>query len=474
MADVVFSHDVLLPLDQVSAFSSFGDGSGTGWLMTAQVTLLAPGQVVELTIPLDGGAALRGTARVVEIRPYRRLVLRHESPWSGETVVTFTPQGGGTRVRLTARLTPDALGELSQRMESTADDDALQVGLVMSLSGDASIFGRAIVNCAELAASEINADGGVLGRPVRIARADEATDGLLARARLYRLMKLPHLAAVVGSHTSSTLDALNPLIQQNGILYLFVPVNEGGPREGNLFRLGESALDQFSHSIPLLMERTGARSWYLLGHEYSWPRHVNRTARRVIAGLGGRIVRERYLDLETRDFQAAVEDVADSGADLLLSTLIGFGSVGFERVFVAAGLRSRITTLSGLLEDSTLDHLGPLADGIWSSLSYFGGEAADNGFRQRYRDAYGAVAPPPSTISASVYDGVHLWARAARTAGTTAPTTVADHLPGATFTGSRGRVQVTADGRLRPQMFLAQVVRGQFRVADSFREPPPG
>lgn len=480
MGDLLVNGSAFFDLNPFDAFHQFGRTEGSGWLMSARFAAPEAGVVAEMDVPVPHGslndptnpAFVRGTGRIIETVPWRRIVLQQESPWSSETTISFAPRDGGTMVRVTANITDDAVGWMNERLGQSLDlasDDAVSIGLVCSLSGEAGLFGRAVLNCALLAAEEVNREGGVLGRPLRIVHVDEATSGPVAIRRLHRLLERQDLAAVVGSHTSATLNAIRPQILARKVLYLYAPVNEGSPREGNLFRFGESSLDQLRYVIPELARRTGGRAWYIIGNDYSWPREIGKIARQAIGAIGGRVVGEEYVPMGHHSYDDFLERIRASGADMLVSGLVGYDSVDFERAFVDAGLRSNIVTLAALLDDSTLDHLGPTADGLWSALSYFGGDAASQGFQERYLAAWGVHSPPPSTISASVYDSVHLWAQAARRAKSTVPDDVGSALTGMTFDGSRGSVTVTPSGNLTTDIFLARAQNRTFVVEDRYR-----
>src|SRR5262245_22719540 len=58
---------------------------------------------------------------------------------------------------------------------SASQGAALKIGALMSFTGDLSKFGPPIYNGADLAVSEINAAGGVLGNQVQLVRADDGT-----------------------------------------------------------------------------------------------------------------------------------------------------------------------------------------------------------------------------------------------------------------------------------------------------------
>ncbi|MEU1184224.1 substrate-binding protein [Streptomyces sp. NPDC005820] len=345
--------------------------------------------------------------------------------------------------------------------------DEIRIALLTSLSGSAGLFGRAAANCTALAAEEINADGGICGRPVRIEVVDDRTDAATGLARLRDLDRRRGLAAVVGVHSSATFDAVSRHAQASGLPYLYTAANEGSPvQDGTLFRLGESVTDQLARAIPALMRESDGRAWYLIGNDYSWPRAVCAQGGRIAERHGGHVVGRRLVPLGESAFDDVLDDIEASGADLVLSGLVGWSSVDFERRFHAAGLRRSIRTLAPLLEENTREHLGAAAGGVWSCLPYFSAlnTAENTDFLRRYRAAFGVWAPSPSALTESAYEGVNLFARAARKAGSPQGTEVARALQGLTPAGPRGTVAVGADGRLRQSMYLAEATTTGFAV----------
>jgi ABC-type branched-subunit amino acid transport system substrate-binding protein len=268
-------------------------------------------------------------------------------------------------------------------------------------------------------------------------------------------------------HSSLSLQALEDLLTSAGILYLYVAPHESEQRTGNLFRLGNSVQAQIDFAIPEVGRRTDARRWYLIGNDYSWPREISRAARERIEAGGGEVVGETYVPLgDGTAFEAIVDTIIASGADAIVSSLIGYSSVDFEREFASRNARARIATLSTLMDEPTLELLGSDADGIWSSLSYFStlGSPENLTFLQRYNDAFGEWSPPPSVLSAPVYEAVHLFARAAARAQSRSADDIANAIPGLPLGGPRGAIQVSSDGSIHPPMFMARARGGKFIV----------
>jgi branched-chain amino acid transport system substrate-binding protein len=254
------------------------------------------------------------------------------------------------------------------------------------------------------------------------------------------------------------------------VLLVFSVTNEGGPTGDRLVRLGERAAALLAVAVPRVMEQSDGRRWFLAGNDYSWPRATNACARATVARAGGTIAGERRVPLGTRDFDPVVRAVGRSGADCVLSTFVGADAAAFERAFYRAGLRARCRTLSPGLDEATREHIGAEAGaGIWSVFGYFEDlpTAENRAFLKRYRDRFGQWAPPPSSLSESAYEAVHLVAGAARRRGSWQPTDVGRAMACSRFAGPRGTVALAGSGAVRQELFLAESVPGGYAVREA-------
>ncbi|MEM9891347.1 MAG: substrate-binding protein [Actinomycetota bacterium] len=446
MGELLLNHQIHLAASPGEAFARFGSGDPTdGWLFGAETSSMQAGSVVRLALPLGGLAGLEGTARIVGTTPYRRIDLIHESPWSGRVACLFapTPEGG---TKLTVRVTIDdieieRLGTELGLVSPAPRHGTQAVGLLTSLSGAAGLLGRSTVNCAELAVEEINAAGGVLGRPVHLVVADDATDATVGRLAMRRLLATPGVGTVVGMHSSATFAAAAPLAIAAGVPYLYTPTSEPQGRHPLLVRFGETPLDQLHRALPRLAEETGGRRWFLTGNDYSWPRAIGSTARTIVQRMGATVAGERYVPVGSRGFDQLLEAIRASGAEQVISSFIGQDHVRFERQFVRSGLRETTRTFAPLLDDAVVEHLGPDASGIWNVLGYFEGldTVANRAFLARYRDRFGSCSPPVSAAAEGVYEALHQWALACHARRGTDATAVIDGLRRVRFEGPRLR-----------------------------------
>ena len=446
MGELVLNNEIYLALAPGEAFCRFGTGNpADGWLFGAEAASLSAGSLVRLAIPLGGLTGLEGTARILSTTPYRRIDLINESPWSGRVACLFAPDHrGGTRVTVRATIDDQEIERLGAELGLVSAPPAagsVTVGLLTCLSGAAGIMGRSTVNCAELAVEEINGDGGVLGRPVHLVVADDATDATVGKLAMRRLLRTPRLSSVLGMHSSATYAATAPLAVAAGVPYLYTPTSEPQRRHRLLVRFGETPVDQLHWALPRLAAETGGRRWFLTGNDYSWPRAVGRTARTIIEQMGGTLAGEGYLPVGATHFASLLEAIRRSGADHVVSSFIGQDHVRFEREFVRFGLRETTRTFAPLLDDAVVEHLGRDASGIWNVLGYFESldTTANRDFLARYESRFGACAPPVSAAAEGVYEALHLWALACRRNRAWDAMAVIDGLPRVRFNGPRLR-----------------------------------
>ncbi|MFC7329698.1 substrate-binding protein [Marinactinospora rubrisoli] len=473
MGELTLTTERVVELPPHQVYAMFGHGSGAGWLFDARCDEVAVGSLVTLRVPLEQGVG--GPAdivgRISGLAAGRRIDITHDLPWRGRLRMRFDAHGpGATRVRVTAELGPGALPWFLRRRGIPATgpvpETAHPVGLLCSKSGPGGVFAAATENLALLGADQVNAEGGINGRDVWLVVGDDATDPRTAVAETRRLIRAG-CRAIITNVTSQSFDAVSVVARRAGVLLIYTPVNEGGPAHELVFRLGERPEGQLDAAIRRLMGATGGRYWYLAGNDYSWPRDSNVWARRVIARHGGVVVGESYRALGTGDFSSLIDDIAASGADLVLSTFVGADEVAFEQQCHAMGLRDQCRTLSLALDEFTRSAIGDTASsGLWSVFGYFENldNAANRELLGRYYREFGRWAPPPSSITESVYEALHLYSGAARAAADDEPRSVARELRGRSFRGPRGTVAVTGPNSYRQPLMVAEATPGGFSI----------
>jgi urea transport system substrate-binding protein len=455
-----------------AVFALFGAGAGAGWVFDATCDRLAVGAVVTLRAPLGGpdGAPVELLGRIAALRAPSRIEIVHDLPWRGRLRILLAAAGAGTRVRLHADVDETGLAWLIRRRGHRFDDVPAggehPVGLLMSRSGPGSVFAGACEHLATMAADEINADGGIGGRPLRLVVGDDATDPDLGAVEAWRMVRAG-CRTIVAATTSATFARAARELRGTGVLLVHALMNEGGLGGDLRIQLGERPDDQLGAGVLPMMRIAGGHRWFLAGNDYVWPHVVHAAAHRVLAAAGGAIVGAGVAPLGTRDFTPLIERILRSGADLVLSSFVGADLVAFERQCHAMGVRDRCRSLALALDEPTRERIGDAAAaGMWAVSGYFA-ELPDEGnavFLRRYRERFGRFAPPPSSFSEATYEALHLYAAAVRRAGEDEPRAVARELRRCRARFPRGEVVVAGPETVRQRLFVAEARSGGFAL----------
>ena len=341
----------------------------------------------------------------------------------------------------------------------------LEVALLIPLHGSAGIYGPSCELCAEMAAEEINADGGVLGRPLRLRVVDASAPPAVVAARIGALVDAEAVDAVVGWHISAVRTAVAPRIGGR-VPYVYTALYEGGERSPGVFLVGETPSHQLLPAMQWLRREHGVRRWCIVGNDYVWPRGTAEAARSYAPLCDGEIRDEVFVPLGTTAFDDVVRRVEQRHADAVLMLLVGQDAVEFNRAFARAGLPDGCRRLSTLIEENTL--LASGADstrGICAAAAYFESlvtpESQD--FGARYAQRYGTDAPTLNSPAESCYEGMLLLAALARQAqgmDVGALRRVADSV---TYGGPRGEVHLSGQ-HLDQRVYLAEADALEFGV----------
>jgi urea transport system substrate-binding protein len=224
--------------------------------------------------------------------------------------------------------------------------EPIRIGAELPFSGGVELYGQQAKLGLDLAVKDINAAGGILGRPVEVIYADDKTRPESALTAMHALIERDGVLAVVGPITSRNLDAIAPVAESLKTPLLYATNYEGGKCSRYVFSFGTVPNQELGQLLPY-MNQTFGNTYFLLGADRVWPHQMFDIAQPLIEKLGGKVIGKQFtLGTET-DFTPLIEQVAATKAKVLLFALKGDG-MDFIR---QADDR-------GLLKDTTVAFLG--------------------------------------------------------------------------------------------------------------------
>jgi len=288
------------------------------------------------------------------------------------------------------------------------------VGVVLPFTGEAAPYGEHIREGINLAVEEVNATGGVKGKPLKVLFEDSATDDETGKAAARKLIQQDHVLAIIGGATSSvTLAILEDVCEPAKVVLL-------SPAASSPNLSGKSPYFLRVYPSDTL---EAARMADMAGHEL-------RLKRLVIfaeAGEYGRGYKKALMDRYTRiknrkvikvfnfmpgdrDFGAMIQEAAGINPDGIF--LIGYmGSVSsLVNDIRAAGITIPILT-SGSLTDDFPAVAGAAAEGVlFASPSFraIGNKDQVESFIKAFKARYGRE---PGDYAAYGYDALRVMAQ---------------------------------------------------------------
>jgi branched-chain amino acid transport system substrate-binding protein len=358
---------------------------------------------------------------------------------------------------------------------TTSGDRPIKVGVIADQTGPLSFVGLANANVAKMVIGDINAKGGLLGRQVELLLEDSATNDAVAAAKAAQLVEQDHVDVIFGGIYSSTRQAIKgPAVVKGRKLYIYPEQYEGQESDPLIFCTGPVPAQQVDPFIPWLMQKTGAKKFYLPSADYIWPHVMNKKVREVVTANGGAIVGEEYFPLDHTDYRATVERIESSGADVVFNTIVPPGVAPFFEQLYNSGFSKRRGHLVCTYFDENFLNMVPAAhvEGLYSCLDYY--QAVSDPFSQKLLRQYDTLYPGHAKFTgggacSGLYRGLRLWAAAITEAGSLIqPDVIAalDHAQLAEGPGGSASM-VPGQHHVRMNMYIAQAKNGHFEIVEN-------
>lgn len=300
-------------------------------------------------------------------------------------------------------------------------DDTVTVGQLHSATGTMAISETGSIQAEQLAIDQINAAGGVLGRQIKVIKEDGASDWPTFAEKAKKLLVNDKAACVFGCWTSASRKAVLPIFEkENGLLY-YPTFYEGLEQSKNVIYTGQEATQQILAGLDWIAKEKGAKTFYLIGSDYIWPRTSNKIARKHIENvLKGEVVGEEYYALGHTQFGSLINKIKLKKPDVIYAIVVGGSNVSFYKQLKAAGLTSDRQTLLtiSVTEDEALGIGGENLKGFYSAMKYF--QSLDNPnnkeFVKAFKEKYGEKSVI-GDVTQAAYLGPWLWKAAVEKAG---------------------------------------------------------
>ena len=298
--------------------------------------------------------------------------------------------------------------------------DPVKLGLLEDQSGNFSLAVIPKIHATELAIEEINAKGGIMGRPIKLIHYDTQSDNTKFQEFARRLIQVDKPDVIFGAFSSASREAIRPIMDKAKQLYFYNNQYEGGVCDSNVFVTGAVPEQQFSTLVPWLMEKYGKRV-YTIAADYNFGQISAEWVRKIVKENGGTMVGEEFIPLSVNQFGQTIQNIQKVKPDFVMTLLVGNLQSAYFEQQAAANLN--LPMGSSIQVGQAYEHKRfkpPALKNMYVTPNYIEevDSPASNDFKKRFKAKF-PNEPYISQEAANAYDAVYIYKAAVEKAKST-------------------------------------------------------
>jgi branched-chain amino acid transport system substrate-binding protein len=286
--------------------------------------------------------------------------------------------------------------------------DAIKIGLLAPLTGQAAADGLSVQNSVKLAVEKVNAEGGLMGKKVELITYDDRADGKEAVALARKLIEQDKVVAVVGGSYSTPSRAMAPIFQEEKIPAVYAyAVHPDVTKAGNFnFRNGFLGMVEGKAAAYTAVKLLKAKKIALLISDNDFGRTLAEGFKMYIdkyAKGAATITSVQAYPMQEKDFKAYLSKIKDENVDVIFSSGYYFQTGPVVKQAREMGIKAYIIGEEGADSPKFLEIAGPSAEGfvIVTNLNRDDKRAQVQNFLKTFETRYKIQ---PDMVGASAYD----------------------------------------------------------------------
>jgi len=354
--------------------------------------------------------------------------------------------------------------------------DAIRIGVNEPLTGPFAASGTYVVNGARIAADEINARGGVLGKKIELVVEDNKSNPTEAAAVAEKLITSDKTPVLMGAWGSSLTLAVMPKLADYEVPMLVETSSSGKiTTSGNpfVFRISPpSALE--AETFAPMVAKLGMKKVDFLVLNNDFGRGAATDFGKMLKDKGVQVGLVEIMDQGAQDMSAQLAKLKASDSDTIMVTSAVDQLVLLFKQMAALGLKKRVITTGGSQNpDQIIAQAGSAADGTMHLTTFLpwipektpDPKATETFIAEWKRRGYEFAGV---TESFRGYDGIRAIAHAIERAGKPEPAAIAKAFWSVDFTGLNGPIRFAKSGpagresgQSKPDVYLIEIKDGR-------------
>jgi ABC-type branched-subunit amino acid transport system substrate-binding protein len=252
-----------------------------------------------------------------------------------------------------------AIGVAAPFVRARSQTQALRLGVLTPLTGAGSFDGPRMLKALQAVAGDINASGGLLGRPIELVVEDDETNPEAAVRAAHKLVDVDRVPAIMGTWASAVTTAVAPVCWESKTFLTTVSGADSIthlPHQGYLIRTQpNNQLQATSHARFII--RHGAKRVFILSIQAPFTEPTERYMRETLIPAGVAVAGSLIYDKDKTSYRSEVDQALKARPDLVYLNGYGPDVAVVLRDLFRAGYDGGRFTQSYALTSKALDDL---------------------------------------------------------------------------------------------------------------------
>jgi branched-chain amino acid transport system substrate-binding protein len=272
-----------------------------------------------------------------------------------------------------------AAATLAAAPASAQSGEPIKIGFSMALTGGLAPNGKSALLAQKIWEEDINAKGGLLGRPVKLVYYDDKSSPAEVPAIYTKLLDVDRVELIIGPYATAQIAPAMPIVMQRkktfiGLLGLAVNTEFNYPNYFAMIPSGPDAKPAFTKGFFDIAMAQGAKpqTVAIVAADQEFSRNAADGARENAKAANLRVVYDRTYPPSTADFAPIVRAIQASNPDIVVVCSYPPDSVGMVRAVNEIGFKPKAIggAMVGLQATAIKTQLGPLLNG-WTNYDFW-------------------------------------------------------------------------------------------------------
>ena len=348
--------------------------------------------------------------------------------------------------------------------------DPIKIGVVTPLSGTYAGIGQQVKWGLELATKEVNAAGGIMGRPVELIFEDEEANPAVAVQKADKVFQVNKVDFLTGTVNSGSTLAVGQVAERAGKLMAttvsFADSITGDKCSPNVYRVNARAGQQSAAlAVWMSKDKPKAKVFYL-GPDYEMGRSTVAAFKKSAENVGAESGGEVFAPLDSKDYTQYFGQLRAARPQVLYTSVAGNDTVRLFTQLQEFGLLNNLTVVgaSGTVTAQNIGAIGKAAEGFVTGVGY--SAEIDTPENKKFVEAFKAANKiDPDLYGADSYGLIYAYKAAVEKAQSTETDKVREAFKDLKWMTPQGEKTLRASDHQAVQtMYVVRVSNGKFNI----------